>query len=125
MEDRREDRPAVQCFTCPRERRADEPGWHYVDVPSRARACGPSRIFVCPRHYRHFAERERGRWTEVDAPVAAPVLVAEPSIAESPVLVAAAAQSAPWGDASGTAETSAAGPAIAAAGLIESAISDP
>ncbi|HKX17694.1 MAG TPA: hypothetical protein VJT33_06755 [bacterium] len=124
MEDRREDRLAVQCFTCPRERRADEPGWHYVDVPSRARAYGPSRIYVCPRHYRHFAERERGRWIDLDAPVAAPVLAAEAPVAESPVLVAAAAQSAPWGDATGAVEASAAGPAIAAAGLIESVVSD-
>lgn len=125
MEDRREDRPAVQCFTCPRERRADEPGWHYVDVPSRARAFGLSRIFVCPRHYRHFAERERGRWTDLDAPVVVPVLDGEPPTAESPVLVAAASQSAAWGDASGSTETSGAGPAIAAAGLIEGAVSDP
>ena len=125
MEDRREDRPAVQCFTCPRERRADEPGWHYVDVPSRARAYGPSRVFVCPRHYRHFAERERGRWTDLDAPVVAPILDAEPRRVESPVLVAAPAQSASWGDATRTDEASTAGPAIAAAGLVESAVSDP
>ncbi len=134
MEDRRGDRPAVQCFTCPRERRADEPGWYYVDVPGRARAYGPSRIFVCPRHYRHFAERERGRWSELDAPVEAPVLDApmldapalEPPIGERPVLVVAAAPSAPWGDATriADAEASPADPAIAAPGLIESLVSN-
>jgi hypothetical protein len=71
----RPDRSTVKCFTCPRERRGDEAGWHFVELP-RTRAYGPPRIFVCPRHYGHFAERERGRWTELDAPdvpVAAPV----------------------------------------------------
>ena len=64
------DRSPVKCFTCPRERRGEEPGWYFVDVPERARRYSPARIFVCPRHYRNFAERERGRWTEI-----APVLV--------------------------------------------------
>lgn len=69
---RRDDRPTVKCFTCPRERRGNEPGWHFVDVPDRARARGPSRIFVCPRHYGQFAAHERGRWSDlVDVPVLA------------------------------------------------------
>jgi hypothetical protein len=76
VEDRRDDRPAVKCFTCPRERRGDEGGWYFVDPPDRARAYGPARIFVCPRHYGHFAERERGRWTEV---AVAPALVPTPA----------------------------------------------
>lgn len=80
MEDR-SDRSTVKCFTCPRERRGDEAGWHFVELP-RTRAYGPPRIFVCPRHYGHFAERERGRWTELDAPALAP----------APVFVAGAAQ---------------------------------
>jgi hypothetical protein len=72
---RRDDRQIVKCFTCPRERQGDESGWYFVDVPDRARAYGPARIFVCPRHYRHFAERERGRWIEIiDAPVPVPTL---------------------------------------------------
>jgi hypothetical protein len=71
-EECRDDRPTVKCFTCPRVRRDGEPGWHFVDVPDRTKAYGPARIFVCPRHYGHFAERERGRWMEViDAPVLA------------------------------------------------------
>lgn len=106
----RDDRPAVKCFTCPRERRGDESGWYFVDVPDRARAYGPARIFVCPRHYRYFAERERGRWielvetpvaAEVPAPVAALVpaevsmpaeplvLVATPALVAAPALVPA------------------------------------
>jgi len=68
----RDDRSAVKCFTCPRERLDAEPGWHFVDVPDRARASGPARMFVCPRHYGQFAERERGRWSELaDAPALA------------------------------------------------------
>jgi hypothetical protein len=61
----------VKCFTCPRERRGGEPGWHFVDVPDRAKAHGPARIYVCPRHYDQFAERERGRWALLDAPALA------------------------------------------------------
>jgi hypothetical protein len=62
-------RPPVKCFTCPRERGGGEAGWHYVDVPDRAKAFSPARVFVCPRHYGQFASRERGRWRElVDAP---------------------------------------------------------
>jgi hypothetical protein len=68
----REDRPTVKCFTCPREHRDGERGWYFVDVPDRAKAYVPARLFVCPRHYGQFAERERGRWTElVDAPALA------------------------------------------------------
>jgi hypothetical protein len=67
----------VKCFTCPRERRGDEPGWYLVDVPDRARAYGPARIYVCPRHYGHFAPQERGRWIEiVDVPVRIPAALA-------------------------------------------------
>ncbi len=74
---RRDDRPAVKCFTCPRERRGDEAGWYLVDVPDRARAYGPARIYVCPRHYGQFAPRERGRWTEiVDVPALVPTVLA-------------------------------------------------
>jgi hypothetical protein len=58
----------VKCFTCPRERRGEEPGWHFVDIRQGAHAYGPPRIFVCPRHYRDFAERERDRWTRLDPP---------------------------------------------------------
>ena len=57
--------PMVKCFTCPRERSGGEPGWHYVDVPDRAKAFSPPRIFVCPRHYRQFASRERRRWSQL------------------------------------------------------------
>jgi hypothetical protein len=68
-EGHRDGRSTVKCLTCPRERRDGEPGWHFVDVPDRAKGYGPARIFVCPRHYGQFAERERGRWMElVDAP---------------------------------------------------------
>ena len=62
---RRDGRPMVKCFTCPRERRCGESGWHYVDVPDRAKAFSPARIFVCPRHYGQFASRERRRWSEL------------------------------------------------------------
>ena len=73
-EHRRDDRPPVKCFTCPRERRGAEPGWYLVDVPDRARAYGPARIYVCPRHYGHFAQQERGRWTEIlDVPALVPI----------------------------------------------------
>jgi hypothetical protein len=69
---RSDGRPMVKCFTCPRERSGREPGWHYVDVPDRAKAFGPPRIFVCPRHYGQFASRERGRWSAlIDAPALA------------------------------------------------------
>ena len=72
----------VKCFTCPRERRGDEPGWYLVDVPDRARAYGPARIYVCPRHYGHFAQQERGRWTEiVDVPVLVPTPIVPPPAA--------------------------------------------
>ena len=120
MNAKREERTAVQCFTCPRERRADEPGWHYVEVPERARSYGPSRMFVCPRHYRHFAEQERGRWTELDAPP-----VETPPI-EVPVLVAAAASTTQWSDANHTLDAGAASaePAIAALSLIDSLASN-
>ena len=101
VEDRQTDRPTVKCFTCPRERRGDEAGWYFVDVPDRARAYGPARIFVCPRHYRHFAERERGRWNEI---VAVPVAVAVPVVPDAPVV----------GDA----------PVLAALGLIDTLASD-
>jgi len=78
VEHRPNDRPTVKCFTCPRERRGDERGWYFVDVPDRARAYGPARIFVCPRHYGHFAERERGRWIEiVEVPTFVPTPVVE------------------------------------------------
>lgn len=114
MEDRR-DRSTVKCFTCPRERRGDEAGWHFVDVP-HARAYGPPRIFVCPRHYGHFAERERGRWTELDAPIPA----------AAPVLVAGAAQPVARADVSRTldaADVPVAAP-VAALALITTLVSD-
>ncbi|HEV2282549.1 MAG TPA: hypothetical protein VGX75_09195 [bacterium] len=102
----------VKCFTCPRERRGDEAGWHFVDLPARARASGPPRIFVCPRHYGHFAERERGRWTEFGAP----------TLDAAPVLVATAVQPAAWTDVNGALDVNAA-PA-AAIGLIDTIASN-
>jgi len=122
VEIRRDDRPAVKCFTCPRERRGDETGWYFVDVPDPARAYGPPRIFVCPRHYRHFAERERGRWTEFDAPA----LVEAPVPAPAPVLVAAAPQAPAWAAGSRPLDVEAApvDAAVAALGLIDTLISD-
>ncbi len=123
MEARRDDRPAVRCFTCPRERRGHELGWYYVDLPDRARGYGPSRIFVCPRHYRHFAERERGRWTELDAPVFVESPVIEAPVLDAPILVAAAPA---WPDTNPALEADAAAsdPAIAALGLIDTLASD-
>jgi hypothetical protein len=118
VEDRR-DRSTVKCFTCPRERRGDEVGWHFVDVP-HTRAYGPPRIFVCPRHYGHFAERERGRWTELDAPI----------LAAAPVLVAGAAQQVARADVSRTldaADVPVAAPVpapVAALALITTLVSD-
>lgn len=103
----RTDRPPVKCFTCPRERRGEEPGWYFVDVPERARAYGPARIFVCPRHYRHFAERERGRWTEI-----APVLVPGTPAAWLEVTPTLAADGAP------------AAAAIAAVGVLDPLVSE-
>lgn len=130
MEAKRDDRPAAQCFTCPRERRGNEAGWHYVDLPDRARGYRPSRIFVCPRHYRQFAAVERGRWTELDAPVFVESAALEvPAVAspvpEPPILVAAATAPA-WPDANPALEADAAPPdsAIAALGLIDTLASD-
>jgi hypothetical protein len=120
VEDRRGDRSTVKCFTCPRERRGDEAGWHFVDV-ARSRGYGPPRFFVCPRHYGHFAERERGRWTALDAPI----------LADAPVLVAAAVQPAAWADTNLALDAGAppvdAAPvdaAVAALGLIDTLASD-
>ncbi|HEV2439060.1 MAG TPA: hypothetical protein VGX97_03265 [bacterium] len=63
-------------------------------MPDRARAYGPARTFVCPRHYGHFAERERGRWTElVEVPTFVPTTVVEWSRPD--VTVAAVAAVAP------------------------------
>jgi hypothetical protein len=77
----------VTCFTCPRERRVDEPGWHYLDVPDRTHASGPLRVYVCPRHYGHFAGSERARWNLVADPRPA----AEEWPASLPVVAVAAA----------------------------------
>ena len=68
----------VKCFTCPRERRADEPGWYFVDVPVRTPASSALRVFVCPRHYGHFAAPERARWSPLGAAeTAAPAALGE------------------------------------------------
>jgi hypothetical protein len=76
---------------------------------------------VCPRHYGHFAERERGRWTALDAPI----------LADAPVRVATAVQPAVWADANRTLDAGAApvdaapmNAAVAALGLIDTLAPD-
>jgi hypothetical protein len=81
----------VKCLTCPRERRADEPGWHYLDVPDRMHASGPLRVYVCPRHYGHFAGFERARWSILVDPQPAAAPPVEEWPAPLPVAAVAAA----------------------------------
>jgi len=87
-----ESHEVVRCFRCPKERRAHDAGWHYMDLSSpRGRARRP-RVYVCPHDYMEFASAERMRWVSVgehggrsadpathDAPALALVDGADPS----------------------------------------------
>ncbi len=53
----------ARCFKCPRERRGDDPGWYFMDVPDRRGGPGRFRVYVCPRDFVQFALPERVRWT--------------------------------------------------------------
>jgi len=73
----------VRCFRCPKERRAHDAGWHYMDLSSLRGGARRSRVYVCSRDYMEFASAERIRWVSVGEPGGR---AAEPATREAPAL---------------------------------------
>ncbi|MHB8733288.1 MAG: hypothetical protein ACYDAB_16075 [bacterium] len=61
-------RSVARCFRCPQERRGEQAGWHFFNVPGRSRLRVQMRIYVCPLHYAQFAGGERVRWAPLTTP---------------------------------------------------------
>ncbi len=61
----------TRCFKCPKERRGNDPDWHFMDIQDRRGRLVRFRIYVCPRDYVQFAATERIRWMAVSAEVQA------------------------------------------------------
>jgi len=55
----------ARCFKCPKERRGDDAGWHFMDIHDRRGGPCRFRVYVCPRDYLLFAVSERIRWSPI------------------------------------------------------------